>query len=134
MRVITAISSVEVRLTTLDQFVAETGLRPDLIKIDTEGTEVKVLAGARETLTSCRPIVIFECFGDRRGPIAEAFDALRYRLLAAPFLIGERSAFLDSSAFLNHPGTNFVAIAAEALDAGRLDCLGNVGHRLHQSG
>ncbi|MDA8094508.1 MAG: FkbM family methyltransferase [Betaproteobacteria bacterium] len=35
---------------------------PDIIKIDVEGYESRVLAGAAETLRRCRPLIIFEDF------------------------------------------------------------------------
>jgi FkbM family methyltransferase len=34
--------------------------RVDVLKIDVEGAELQVLHGARETLTSCRPVVVIE--------------------------------------------------------------------------
>lgn len=53
--------SESVELTTLDLLVAEQGLpRVDCIKIDVEGAEGQVLAGARQTLERDRPTVIFE--------------------------------------------------------------------------
>ncbi len=53
--------SETVELTTLDLLVADEGLaRVDCIKIDVEGAEGQVLAGARQTLERDRPTVIFE--------------------------------------------------------------------------
>lgn len=40
---------------TLDQICAERSLLPDLIKIDVEGAEIKVLRGAKVTLSKGRP-------------------------------------------------------------------------------
>ena len=36
--------------------------RIDLCKIDTEGAEVRVLNGARETIRRCRPPILIECY------------------------------------------------------------------------
>jgi FkbM family methyltransferase len=52
---------VEVEVKTLDEVFQEQGLeRLDLIKIDTEGNEYKVLQGAQHTIKTHRPYVIFE--------------------------------------------------------------------------
>jgi FkbM family methyltransferase len=51
----------DVPVQTVDRLVAEGRTRPaDLIKIDTEGTELAVLRGARELLAANRPLVVFE--------------------------------------------------------------------------
>lgn len=42
--------AIEVRTTSLDDFCAEAGIEPDLVKIDVEGTELAVLRGARNTI------------------------------------------------------------------------------------
>jgi FkbM family methyltransferase len=47
--------------TTLDRFAAETGLqRMDFIKADIEGWEVRLLAGARESLARFHPALLLE--------------------------------------------------------------------------
>lgn len=52
--------SVKVRITTIDDYVKQhPDLVPDIIKMDTEGTENLILAGAKNTLES-KPIVICE--------------------------------------------------------------------------
>lgn len=50
--------TLSVRATTLDDFVGQSGLIPDVLKVDVEGAESQVLAGARRTLVEHRPSVI----------------------------------------------------------------------------
>jgi len=45
---------------TLDDLVEMHGLKPALLKVDVEGAEAKVLAGAQKVLTEHRPIVLSE--------------------------------------------------------------------------
>lgn len=49
------VESVDV--TTIDEFCADKNIQPDIIKIDAEGFELQVLAGAKRTLTSVKAIV-----------------------------------------------------------------------------
>jgi FkbM family methyltransferase len=53
-------SEISVPASSLDSYMQRTGLRPDLIKIDVEGAELRVLQGARQTLQSFRPVVLVE--------------------------------------------------------------------------
>src|SRR5262249_40284913 len=45
---------------TLDQFCSERNITPDVIKIDVEGAEVRVLLGAGNVLARSRPVLLCE--------------------------------------------------------------------------
>ena len=80
-----------VTLKTLDQVATELGLsRIDFVKIDVEGAEASVVAGARSVLTSMRPLMLLE-INDRalsaQGATAQTLltclrDDFRYEILA----------------------------------------------------
>lgn len=66
---------VTVETTTLD---AELGRNPapDLMKIDVEGAEAMVFAGASRVIDEIRPIILLECFdGLESGPIRRLAEA-----------------------------------------------------------
>ncbi len=79
-------AGIAVRLRRLDAVVAESRLdRLDLVKIDVEGHERQVIAGAAESLQRFRPAIIFESgheTGDDRAAIGERLDALGYDIVA----------------------------------------------------
>ena len=52
-------------------------LRPDLVKIDVEGAELRVVKGAERTLRSCRPVLMIE--GGSRVEISDYLASLGYR-------------------------------------------------------
>jgi len=63
---------------TLDEACAGGDFQPDIIKIDVEGGERKVIAGAAGLLSRCSPVVIIEIW--RHHPLkqhAQAVDALK---------------------------------------------------------
>jgi len=68
-------NSVEVDLITLDGYADRTGARPDLIKIDVEGSEFAVLSGARSLLETARPTVIAET---KNPDVLELMKSLGY--------------------------------------------------------
>lgn len=51
----------------LDDF----SLRPCFIKIDVQGFEYEVLAGARRTLNECRPVLLLESPGNKEGQLLQ---------------------------------------------------------------
>lgn len=80
------IRATEVPTDTIDAFCARAqGLRPSLVKIDVEGAEPLVFAGATEMLQRCRPTFVVEFFirGAQPG-LPRHFEMLRqlgYELL-----------------------------------------------------
>jgi FkbM family methyltransferase len=67
-----ALRSVEVPVTSLDALEID---RVRVIKIDVEGHELAVLAGARQTIARCKPVCIVECEERHNaGGIASAFS------------------------------------------------------------
>jgi len=55
------IHTIDVQVRSIDSIVKETGLKPNLIKIDVEGHELNVLKGMVYTLVNIRPKIIIEC-------------------------------------------------------------------------
>lgn len=68
-----------VRVTTLDEVAARSGLCPHLVKIDVEGFELKVLQGAQATLERARPMLMVEVTRDSAA-IRTLLQGLGYRL------------------------------------------------------
>lgn len=72
--------SVEVTVERLDDYVARTGRRPGVMKIDTETTEPDVLTGGLETLRTVRPWVVCEVLaGTTEAALTSILRPLGYR-------------------------------------------------------
>ncbi len=81
--------------------------RIDLVKIDVEGAELKVLKGARETIARCRPVVIFECgygglefFKGTPEEVFDFFDGLGYGICTQKVYLWNQIP-LDRHSFLH---------------------------------
>lgn len=75
--------SVRVRALRLDDFVQRHDLRPSIIKIDVEGAEGAVLAGAREVLCAHRPLIFLSTHAAGiHGACERILRACDYRLEA----------------------------------------------------
>jgi FkbM family methyltransferase len=72
--------SISVQAKTIDSFVSQNEIKKvDLIKIDTEGTEHKVLKGAKKILMRDEPIIICEVLkGRTEDHLHAVFDSLGY--------------------------------------------------------
>lgn len=120
------IEVLDVALERLDDLIPA-DLRIDLLKIDVEGAELKVMEGAVGTLERCRPIVIFE-YGLGSAEFYEAWPEQMFDLLEGiglavvsmeGFLAGEapcdRVAFARN--FHDHLSYYFVAYPKLKADA-----------------
>jgi FkbM family methyltransferase len=75
--------SVEVPVERLDDYCARTGLRPGVMKVDTESTEPDVLRGGLGLLGSDRPWIVCEVLAGRtETELAELLGPLGYRWYA----------------------------------------------------
>lgn len=100
--------------TTLDRFVEETSLKPDLIKIDTEGAEAGVLYGAAKTLSELRPVIIFESWQDsKREELFKLLDGLDYYILSLRHPRHTPQRLDGINPFLAAPSNNFLAAPSE---------------------
>jgi FkbM family methyltransferase len=75
-------------LTSIDEFAARHGVLPDLLKIDVEGYEGKVLRGGMQTFAQHRPLIALELhkdcrlrFGDKRRDVVSLLLDIGYKAL-----------------------------------------------------
>ena len=118
----------DVRVDTLDRFLAEQG--PEwpvrLIKCDVEGHELDVFLGARETLGTHKPLLLFECAA-RHHPsrsVADVFghlERLGYRGFffwrGSELDVAEFDVALHQKEGRRPSGTNFIFVPGGARDA-----------------
>ena len=97
----------EVRMTTIDSFVRETGLHPDVIKMDVEGYELHVLEGARDTLRSVGPALCVEVHPARLEAAGMSPDAVGATLLEFGYRTSHRH---DHDAIGLRPGAPYDVI------------------------
>jgi FkbM family methyltransferase len=74
-------SKEECQRTTLDAYIAEGGLVPDLIKIDVEGAEVDVMKGAKDLIAKRATCFIIEVVKETAEQVIEHFDGYTIMLL-----------------------------------------------------
>jgi FkbM family methyltransferase len=87
---------VSVETITVDQFVAENSCPDPLcLKIDVEGHEPQVIAGAADTLRNSQAVIQVEAYGGRNGQVATELSRLGYPCLTT---IGPDSYFTNMEA------------------------------------
>ncbi len=107
---------VEVPCISLDSYVRKSGLVPDVIKLDTEGSELQILEGANDTLESGKPILIFECWlNSGREQLWRFLDRTGFAIVRLPLLSPDDAAPMELSAFLQSNESNFAALPREQL-------------------
>lgn len=102
---------LEVKLTTLDDHVGQHDLKPDLIKIDTEGNEIHVLNGSRKTISQLQPMIIFESNQFPERPVLwEFFSSVDYDICKLPYCPGKQNKLLNEQQFAKIWDTNYIAV------------------------
>jgi FkbM family methyltransferase len=105
------LTRIRVPQTTLDAFIQRDGRQPDLLKIDTEGNEAEIVEGARRTLRTCRPWVIFESWRDAsRETLFTLFEELDYKMCALPLQLPRQPMVLDRARLREWPGKDLIAL------------------------
>lgn len=92
---------VPLDLIRLDDFCASTGLKPDIIKMDVEGYQAKIMPGAMETIAASKPVIVLEFdnpdmlarFSKRNADVVRPLLDLGYRLFWCRFQRGRRARF-----------------------------------------
>ncbi len=109
-------ASISVDCVTLDQLVEEEGVdRVDVLKIDVEGAEMKVLVGADRLLSRLRPVVLLELQEDSLRQQGASVAELTARLASFGYEICPFAAAtgLPAPATNGPTGLNVVAIPKE---------------------
>ncbi len=105
-------SKIRIVRTTMDMFVEKSGNVPDLIKLDTEGSELNVLRGARQVLAKYHPAIVLECRSadGYRSDVHSLLSEMGYLVIGLPLhkLHGFRS--LSLSEFEASDTDDFIAL------------------------
>jgi FkbM family methyltransferase len=83
-------STEKVKTETLDSYCNRYKIKPDFLKIDAEGNELRILRGGINTLTACKPKILVEiearCAGRER--VFETFEFLESMGYSGHFIQG----------------------------------------------
>ena len=123
--------NVTIDLLSLDYVHETMGITPDLIKMDVEGFEARVLRGAEAMLSTAMPTILFELHseefvgrhGATRSSVLDHLEGLGYELFALPGdrwdgLAGDRPLVRltdgNRAGFVAQGNSAFLAASAEA--------------------
>jgi FkbM family methyltransferase len=124
-----------VKVETLDNVVAELGLkRVDFVKIDVEGAEASVIAGARGVISSMRPLMLLEindgALRAQQNSAETLLDSLRTDLGYEVLVFSPVTGLLDRPAKGVSLSANVVAVPTERIS----EILGQVADRVEDEG
>lgn len=97
-------SKQSVKTDTLDAYCAKHSIRPDFLKIDVEGNELKVFQGGEQTLSTCKPALLVEIEARHAGRenVLETFAFLKGKGYRGAFLKGDEAISIDQFDFSKH--------------------------------
>ena len=102
--------STHLDILTLDEYCASTRTSPDLIKLDTEGYQVKILPGAAGTIEKCRPILLLEFDRPRK---MRRFGKTNRAVVAPLFELGYRAYWCEEH---RNRASRFEDLTLEAIE------------------
>jgi FkbM family methyltransferase len=109
------VEHIEVPQRTLDGYVEEHNLKPDLLKIDAEGGDLGVLQGGSRTLIKYRPLVVFESLEPSdRSEFHRLLKTTEYVVCALP-LANRGPQSLDVDQFRASIHSNFLGCPVEMI-------------------
>jgi FkbM family methyltransferase len=110
-----ALTTQAVRQTALDLYLPAAAGRRVLLKIDAEGAERLVLAGALRLIEQLRPLVIFEStlVDPHRHEMFTSFDRRGYDIRSLPWPAPPGQAPLSADAFRRSRHENFIAVPGD---------------------
>ena len=93
---------------TLDYYCNRNNLRPDFLKIDTEGNELAVLKGGSEIIRQCKPAIYVEIEARHAGKekAAQTFEFLEKMGYTGYFLHGLNRIPINQFSFEKHQNQN----------------------------
>jgi len=94
----------EITTETLDSYCLKNDIKPDFLKIDVEGNELKVFKGGMAVLSKYRPKILFECEERHIGKekVLETFQFLESLGYKGKFIKGAEIVPLDTFDFILH--------------------------------
>ncbi len=107
------IHELEVGIVTLDHFTYANNVFPDVIKIDTEGFEMRVLEGSKKLISEKKPKILFEANSSlEKMNLYEFFRQFDYEIYTLPFNDNQQVR-LGHDEIKSYPGNNFLALVNE---------------------
>lgn len=105
------VREVTVPMTSVDDYVAESGRVPDFIKVDVEGFELGVLEGARHTLQTRRPMLMVEVGSNATAEVFQLMRELGYAGYRPDGVLVRTDADRVENTFFLHPESHAAALA-----------------------
>lgn len=116
-----AAGNEKVRVETLDRFVVTRGLgRLDLVKIDVEGAEARIIDGGRSTLQTLRPLLLLEVGADHLATHGSTIQGLLHLLAELEYRVWifDESGAVRPRAHDDEPLSDNIVAAPAGVDFG----------------